>query len=178
VFGPERDVLNGNFDATRVYDSSTEDGRKGKALWTRASSTTGAEILETHPVYGFVTALGTIYALTYVESPKAQNAQLRVGSEAKWAGWLNGRQVRASERMDAAGTGLVDGETCAVSLKAGRNELLIRIGPLAEYTANASFVRLTDKQGAALPDITYSLPEVPPENRQESSFLKKSTPNV
>ena len=41
--------------------------------------------------------------------------------------------------------------------------------------ARGGFVRIADDDGAALPDIAYSVPDVPPENERKSDFLSRRT---
>jgi lysophospholipase L1-like esterase len=65
------------------------------------------------------------YAVTVVDSPVAQNAELRLGSDDGFAVWLNGKHVAANLAL-ARGV-IIDQERLPVRLRKGRNVLLLKI---------------------------------------------------
>lgn len=66
------------------------------------------------------------YALTVLESPEAQAAELRIGSDDGCQVWLNGEQVH--ENIEVARGCTPDQDRFAIRLRAGRNVLLVKIG--------------------------------------------------
>jgi lysophospholipase L1-like esterase len=66
------------------------------------------------------------YAVTVLESPAPQTAELRIGSDDGCAVWLNGEQVH--ENLEVARGCTLDQDRVPVRLRAGRNHLLVKIG--------------------------------------------------
>lgn len=66
------------------------------------------------------------YALAEIDSPVAQEAELRMGSDDGCAAWLNGAAVISN--LDVGRGYAPDQERAAVQLRAGRNHLLVKIG--------------------------------------------------
>jgi tetratricopeptide (TPR) repeat protein len=168
--GPERDVLGGSFDLGKAYDCSADDGRQGQAMWVERSTLAPAEIWEADPRGG--RSIGC-YALTFVDCERPCTAQLRVGASACVTAWLNRQEVLTVE--DPAGYALVDQYVRPVRLKAGRNELFIKLAVSDFYSvtevSRPSFVRVTDDEGVVPAGITCSVPTPPATNEQRSDFL-------
>ena len=91
-----------------------------------------------------------VYAHTYLFSPAAREAQLRIGGDIHVRAWLNGKGVAdltAMPRRDAA--------ALPISLEAGWNRLLVRIANQQEGRLGF-YARICDASGAALPDVVPS----------------------
>ena len=171
VFEAELDALRGSVDVTKEYPAATEDGRDGIAMWSRTSSVSGDEVLETHPRYHFVTAVGAIYALTNVTCPRPRKAQIRVGTSGQCRVWISGRVVPTGEVQELP-SALVDANVWPIDLQAGEHQLLIRFDLSGNYGSNQNYVRLTTRDGHRLKDISYSVPAVSDDNRSRSTFMK------
>ena len=61
---------------------------------------------------------------------------------------------------------IMDLHIVPVTLRAGSNVLIVKTGTVGGH------VRVTQKDGTPLPGISYSIPDVPPQNRAKSTFLK------
>ena len=92
------------------------------------------------------------YAYAVVNSPRAQKAIFSVGTDDGGKGWINGQQVYS----DDAGHAAAPGQTkIPVELKAGRNEILLKV---TQGTGGWGFYfDLLDPQtGKPLSDIIYT----------------------
>ncbi|NQT18372.1 MAG: tetratricopeptide repeat protein, partial [Planctomycetes bacterium] len=158
-YAPEKDKPAGGADVSAEYDVTAADGRRGKGMWIGAS---GTMLLNTWEIPG------AFYAFAEVNSPAQQAGQLRVAISGFARAWLNGRHVLDTNIVDYP---VLDQNIAPVQLKAGRNHLLMKFVPWDR--AYGSFVRITDEQGVALPDVTYSTPDVPAENVRKSDFLRQ-----
>lgn len=68
------------------------------------------------------------YAFTRLDSPEAQEAELRIGSDDGCQVWLNGELVH--DVLDAARGVVLDQDRVRVRLRAGENRLLVKIAQL------------------------------------------------
>jgi hypothetical protein len=66
-----------------------------------------------------------VYALTTLDSPVEQDAELLLGSDDGFAVWLNGSQVGAN--LEIGRWAQPDSDRLPVRLKKGRNVLLVKI---------------------------------------------------
>ena len=158
-YAPEKDILAGKIDLARMYRLRARDGRRGSAMWIRPTS----PLL--HKTW---TADGALYAMAYVHCPKAQPGRLRMAISGFARAWLNGRSVLATDVLDYP---VMDQHVGAVQLKAGRNQLVVKLVPWDKTFR--SYLRITDKTGWSLPGIRYSAPQVPPGNWAGCDFLRK-----
>lgn len=90
------------------------------------------------------------YALATVTSPDAREVQFRVGNDDQAKIWLNGNQVYANT---IEGWAIVDNNIVPVKLKAGKNNILIKV-------CNAKrewgfYLRITDTDGKPFSDLTF-----------------------
>ena len=91
------------------------------------------------------------YAHVYVHSASGQAAQLRIGADNQFKAWINGQPVAAS----TTGHPYRDSVKADASLQAGWNRLLLKIGN-RQNGRFGFYARLSDKDGKALPGLTYS----------------------
>lgn len=94
------------------------------------------------------------YAFTYVDSPSARDAELRLGSDDGVAAWLNGEPVWFN---DARRGVTPDEDRAPVRLAQGWNLLLIKVSQGSGPWAFAA--RFTDASGRAMPDLGTAIPE-------------------
>lgn len=165
TYGPEKDFLAGKIDLKKVYEASLDDGRKGKAMWLARPTVSFGRVWHSTSRGGENSGL---YALTYAVSPKASPAELRIGTSGPVKAWLDGTCVLDTEGHDFS---VVDQFVRPIRLDAGRNQLFLKLSVATGFCEN--FVRITDEEGTALPDVTYAVPDVPTENEQQSDFLKR-----
>ena len=98
------------------------------------------------------------YAHTYIFSPKAQGARLRLGADSECAAWVNGKKVADGKGV----TWQKDSEDSAIELKQGWNSLLIKIAN-RENGRLGFYARLSRISGKPFSDLAYSV-NLPGEN--------------
>ena len=125
--------VRGPFPSTPATDST--DFLGGEAALTAASPTLpadwSAQDLDTIiPSKALITIFGPIenccaYLLTILESPVAQDAELRIGSDDGFALWLNGAAV--TDQLALRRGLAVDADRVPVRLRQGANALLLKV---------------------------------------------------
>jgi PKD repeat protein len=100
------------------------------------------------------------YAHIYVESPRTQAVQLRIGSDDAVKVWLNGSLVHEKFVFRPA---VKDEDITTVTLNAGWNRLLIKV--LDGLAGWGFYARLTDNNGDEVEGLKYQLdkPTIPRE---------------
>ncbi|AMM50206.1 hypothetical protein TH61_02115 [Rufibacter sp. DG15C] len=100
--------------------------------------------------YHFYSDDAILFAQTFVNSPKEQQAQLRLGVSGSIKAWVNDRLVYAD---DIERNNDLDTYLTPVTLKQGHNRILVQIGE--SYAERSNFMaRLTDDKGQPLPGLT------------------------
>ncbi|QHL87262.1 DUF3857 domain-containing protein [Nibribacter ruber] len=100
--------------------------------------------------YHFYASDATVFAQTFVNSPKEQTAQLRLGVSGSIKAWVNDRLVFAD---DMERNNDLDTYITPVTLKQGFNRVLVQVGE--SYAGRSNFLaRLTDDKGQPLANVT------------------------
>lgn len=90
------------------------------------------------------------YGLIYVNSPIEQKVQFRIGTDDGSKVWLNGKKIWT---FNQGGPAIFDDNKIDVTLKQGRNKILIKVcNGIGDW---GFFFRVTDKNGIGIPDITF-----------------------
>jgi hypothetical protein len=142
-FPPEHGI-----DLTRVYE-----GKGGMALrWVEYASADPYGLVDLNKVLGKHRG-AVAYAFAAVHSPAERPVQIRAGSENAIQIFLNGRRIFAREEYHHGMR--MDQHVAAGTLKAGRNEILVKVcqNEQTEDWAQAwSFqLRVTDTAGGRVP---------------------------
>ena len=89
-----------------------------------------------------------------VTSPDEREVQFRFGRDDQGKIWLNGKEVFANENM---GWAILDNDTVPVTLKAGKNTILVKVcnGELSW----GFFFRITDADGNPFEDLKIDDPQ-------------------
>ncbi|MHB9126464.1 MAG: fibronectin type III domain-containing protein, partial [Armatimonadota bacterium] len=131
---------------------STIEPATGKATagktWT--VHTSSADVVDLAAVYGSpIYCAG--YAHIYVKSPKAQSAQLWLGSDNGIKVWVNGQNIWTNDST----RGLTpDQDKVNINLVEGWNRLLVKI---SQYGGNWAFIaKICDTAGVEVPGLEYS----------------------
>jgi hypothetical protein len=140
VFGPEQAI-----DLNASYEGSS-----GLVRWKESRQTGNRVTVDLTKVYS-PTENQTAYALCYVDSPTAQDVQLRIGTNDAGKMWLNGKLVY---NHDQEGTALLDRDILPFRIPAGKSSVLIKV---TNGALNWGFVfRITDQNGHALPKLKFT----------------------
>ena len=105
------------------------------------------------------------YAFVHIDSPKAQEAWLKLGANSSLKALLNGETVHLTSQDRNAEP---DADTVPVRLRTGRNSLLVKVGQTHRNEAPqffselrhewGFFARLTDSTGHPLREVTLAVP--------------------
>jgi len=137
-------------------------GHKGEVTWRKVERVALAHVLAEH-VVDFIKLFGqrnnvAAYALVWIDSDKAQDALLAVGSDDGLVVWLNDKEVHRN--LVARGYSSKQ-DRVPIRLEKGRNKLLLKV---TQGTADWSFgAHVLSTDGRSLEGISFSL--LPP--RQE-----------
>ena len=88
------------------------------------------------------------YAWTTVTSPDEREAQFRFGIDDQGKMWLNGKEVFANPKGQSA---VVDGNIISVTLKAGKNTILVKVCNEEKFWG--FYLRVTDTDGKPYEDL-------------------------
>jgi len=164
VYGPEKDFLAGKIELQKLYGGSLDTGAKGKCMWIAQDTVTFGRIWRSNWQGGENSGL---YALTYLNSPSARDAELRIGSSGPIRAWLNREVVLDTEGDDFS---ILDQFVAPLKLRPGANELFLKLSVATGFCEN--HVRITDSRGAAFDGVTYFVPAVPPDNERNCDLLR------
>lgn len=153
VFAPEKAI-----DLAATYE-----GKDGKKLtWGGYKTANRRGVVDVNAAVGKVKGAAA-YAYTVIDSPAERPVEIRVGSIAAVKIWLNGKEVFAHEEYHHGME--VDQYTCRATLKAGKNELLVKTCQNEQRESYADVwmfqLRLSDATGAAVP-FAVAAPNVKP----------------
>ncbi len=88
------------------------------------------------------------YAWTTVTSPDEREVQFRFGSDDQGKIWLNGKEVFANPKGQSA---VVDSNIISVTLKAGKNTILVKVCNEEKFWG--FYLRVTDADGKPFEDL-------------------------
>jgi hypothetical protein len=131
--------------------SATLDGKLGTVRWTEITTKEELGLVDLNKL--LVKEKGALaYALTTLDSPREQDAQVRVGSGNAIKLWLNGLPVYEREVYHAFVK--MDQYVVPIHLRAGKNDLLIKVcqnEQTEEWAADWNFqLRVCDATGGAI----------------------------
>jgi hypothetical protein len=158
VIGPFDNVNKVGFDAVYPPEKGVDlkaayPGKDGARLtWQRYATTDGYGLVDLNKVIAkHMGAVG--YAHAVIDSPKEQTVQVRAGSNNAVKIWLNGKQIYFREEYHHGMR--MDQHTTTATLKAGRNEILIKVCQNEQKDAWAQKwdfqLRICDAVGGAVP---------------------------
>lgn len=134
------------FNPQAVFD--TEDGKRGWRLYRSPDSHVRIKPVFSHRDWSIM------YAQTQIVVPCAQDAVLRLGSDDGIKVWLNGTQVFANNTIRAVQAG---NDTVPVRLRAGRNDLLLKV---TQDTDQWGFIaEVCDTTGRVPAGLRVTLPQ-------------------
>jgi len=165
VLGPFDNRGDGTVDTPQIVErekvhlGKTYVGMGGRELhWQKSERSSEAKLTDEH-VVDFLKLCGSdqnvsAYALTWVVSPKERDALLGIGSDDGVVVWLNGQRVHAA--LANRGYRSMQ-DRVPIHLKAGRNELLVRV--TQTFAGWVMGARLVGRDEKPLPDVSCTLVE-------------------
>ncbi len=157
AYGPELDV-----NASKDPDLQAEyDGQSGKVRWQPITTTDDYGVVDiAKQIENYKGSL--MYAATTWTSDKDQQAEIRLGTPNSWKLWVNGKLV--FEREEYHRSSQLDQYRVPVSLKAGRNTLMLKIcqnEQTQDWAQRYQFqIRICNSTGSAIsPSTTTALSE-------------------
>ena len=138
-------------DAMQIDTAAKYNGVDGQIGWQKRTDDTFDGFVDLDKIFGRKINWVTAYARTTVTAPDERDAQIRLGSDDQAKVWLNGEEVFVySESRSAA----MDQNAIPVTLKAGKNSILIKI--CDEIGFWGFYLRLTDADGVPFTDLAFS----------------------
>jgi hypothetical protein len=161
VIGPFDNLGDGTVDTPQVIEQGPVDlakahsGKDGREVgWQKSVRSTQAKLNDEHVVDLVKLCSGesnvSAYAVTWVVSPKEQDAVLGIGSDDGLVVWVNGERVHTNLVSRAYGAMQ---DRVPVYREAGRNELLVKV--MQGMGAWAVGARVLDTHGRPLAGLTY-----------------------
>ena len=137
-------------DVTGIDLTAEYDGVDGKVKWQKSTDDTFNGFID----FGRNKNWLVSYAWVTIDSPDEKEVQFRFGSDDQSKVWLNGKEVYVFPEHRWA---KVDNETIPVTLKAGKNTILVKI--CNQELSWGFYFRITDTDGKPIPDLTIG--EIP-----------------
>ena len=132
-------------DATQVDTTAKYEGADGEVSWKKHNDGTSDGFVD----FGKDVNWRTAYAWVSITSPDERKAQFRFDSDDQGKVWLNETEVYAHRRRNRGAA--IDRRTIPVTLKAGKNSILIKV---CNETSNWGFyLRITDTDGKPFDDL-------------------------
>lgn len=132
-------------DATQVDTTAKYEGVDGEVSWKKRNDRTSDGFVD----FGKDVNWRTAYAWVSITSPDERKAQFRFDSDDQGKVWLNETEVYAHRRRNRGAA--IDHRTIPVTLKAGRNSILVKV---CNETSNWGFyLRITDTDGKPFDDL-------------------------
>lgn len=132
--------------ATQIDLETEYPGRDGVVRWRRVQDEVFDGFIDFDEIFGGEIDWALAYAFTTITSPEERDVLMRIGSDDQIKVWLNGEQVFTYSQTRPAA---IDQDTVQVTLKPGRNTILIK---LCEEGGDWGFyLRFTDTDGNPLP---------------------------
>lgn len=136
-------------DITQIDMTETYSGIDGQINWRKSTDDTRNGYIS----LGDNVDWGVAYAFTAVTSPDEQEVLLKFDSDDQGKIWLNGEEVFTNTGSHSA---TIDRYTVPVTLKSGKNSILVKV--CEEEEGWGFYLRVTDTDGKPLEDLKISRP--------------------
>ena len=131
-------------NTTQIDTTAKYEGVDGEVRWEKLTDATFNGYID----FGDKDNWLVSYAWATVNSPDEREVQLRFDSDDQGKIWLNGKEVFANPKAKAA---IVDRNTIPVTLKAGKNTILVK--NCNEELGWGFYLRITDADGKPFEDL-------------------------
>ena len=141
-------------EATRLDTTLTYDGHNGQVGWTQRTDKTFDGYVDFETIFGGNLNWVAAYAWTTVTVPDERIAHIHFGSDDQAKIWLNGESVFTDSTAHSVA---IDQVTIPVTLKPGKNSLLVKV--CDEEIFWGFYLRITDTDGKPFDDLIINEPE-------------------
>ena len=121
------------------------NGADGEVRWQKLDDRTFDGFVD----FGEDVNWRTAYAWVSITSPNKRKAQFRFDSDDQGKVWLNAKEVYAHRRRNRGAA--MDRRTIPVTLKAGKNSILVKV--CNETSSWGFYLRITDTDGKPFDDL-------------------------
>ena len=135
-------------EATQLDTTLTYDGHNGRIGWTQQTDETFDGYVDLETIFGGDLNWVAAYAWTTVTVPDERIAHIHFGSDDQAKIWLNGASIHTDS---AAHSVAIDHATIPVTLKPGKNSLLVKV--CDEKIFWGFYLRITDTDGNPFDDL-------------------------
>ena len=136
-------------DATQIDTTETHKGIDEQIRWKKSEDNT----LNGYISLGDNVDWGVGYAFATVTSPDEREVLLKFDSDDQGKIWINGAQVFTHTKAFSA---VIDNYTIPVTLKQGKNSILVKV--CEEEGGWGFYLRITDTDGKPIEDLEISRP--------------------
>ena len=138
-------------NAGQIDTAAQFPGVGGQVGWEKQNDETFDGYVDFNKIFDGNPDWAAAYAWTSLTSSNDQKVQLRFGSDDKAKVWLNGEEVFTQIESATRGTRAIDQHIIPVTLKAGENNILVKV---CDETASWGFyLRFTDTNGKPFPNL-------------------------
>ena len=131
------------FDTTRTYN-----GQSGQVGWTQRTDKTFDGYVDFETIFGGGLNWVAAYAWTTLTVPDRRTAHIHFGSDDQAKIWLNGESIHTDSTAHSVA---IDQVTIPVTLKPGKNSLLVKV--CDERIFWGFYLRITDTDGKPFDDL-------------------------
>ena len=136
-------------NAMQIDTSQKYDGIDGQISWQKSED----DMLNGYISLGDNVDWGVAYAFATVTSPDEREVILKFDSDDQGKVWLNGEEVFTNTEAHSA---IIDRYTIPVTLKPGKNSILVKV--CEEEEGWGFYLRITDTDGKPIEDLKVNYP--------------------
>ena len=141
-------------EATQFDTTQTDDGYNRQIGWTQRTDKTFDGYVDFETIFGGNRNWVAAYAWTTLTVPDERIAHIHFGSDDQAKIWVNGESVFTDSTAHPV---IIDQATIPVTLKPGKNSLLVKV--CDEEIFWGFYLRITDTDGKPFDDLIINEPE-------------------
>ncbi|RKU18684.1 hypothetical protein C6503_09105 [Candidatus Poribacteria bacterium] len=138
-------------EATQFDTTLTDNGYNGQIGWTQRTDKTFDGYVDFETIFGGDLNWVAAYAWTTLTVPDERTAHIHFGSDDQAKIWLNGESIHTDSTAHSVA---IDQVTIPVTLKPGKNSLLVKV--CDERIFWGFYLRITDTDGNPFDDLTFN----------------------
>ena len=138
-------------EATQLDTTLTDAGHNGQIGWTQQTDKTFDGYVDFETIFGGNLNWVAAYAWTTLTVPDERTAHIHFGSDDQAKIWLNGESIYTDNTAHPVE---IDRATIPVTLKPGKNSLLVKV--CDEEIFWGFYLRITDPDGKPFDDLTFN----------------------